>query len=165
MSNVAIQAAEIARIAALLEPLCDDDDTLFADMIEGETDLFEIVGRLHSRIAGDEELLAGIAERQANLAERKKRIADRIAVGKAAIGQFLRAAKLPKVELAEATYSVRDGKPKLEIVNEDAVPEQFCTLIRKPIKAEINAAFADADELPNWLVREQARDVVTKRDK
>lgn len=160
-----VQMAEIARIADQLATLCEDDERLFADMLDGETDLFAIVGKLHDQIASDSELVTGITERQSKLAERKARLSNRIDATKAAIGQFLRAAKLPKIELAEATYSVRDGKPKLEVVSNDAVPDQFCTLVRKPLKTEINAAFADSDELPNWLVRSPARDVVTKRDK
>lgn len=160
-----VQLAEVARIAEQLAVLCDDDERLFADMIEGETDLYKIVGRLHGQIASDTELLTGITTRQAELSERKRRLSDRVTATKCAIGQFLRAAKLAKIELPEATYSVRDGKPKLEVVSEDAVPEQFCTLIRKPVKAAINEAFADADDLPNWLVREPARDVVTARTK
>lgn len=160
-----VQLSEVARIAEQLAVLCDDDERLFADMIEGETDLYKIVGRLHGQIASDTELLTGISTRQAELAERKRRLSDRVTATKCAIGQFLRAAKLAKIELPEATYSVRDGKPKLEVVSEDAVPEQFCTLIRKPVKAAINEAFADADDLPNWLVREPARDVVTARTK
>lgn len=165
MSNYAIQAAEVARISDLIAPMCGDDDTLFADMVEGETDLHAIVGRIHSQIARDEEMLTGIVERQANLAERKKRIADRVTASKAAIGMFLRAAKLPKVELPEATYSVRDGKPGLRIVDAEAVPSDLQKVKTEPDKTAINAAFADAADLPNWLVREPARDVVTMRTK
>jgi hypothetical protein len=78
---------------------------------------------------------------------------------------ILRAAMIPKIELPEATYSVRDGKSSLKIVDVDAVPEAYCTMVRQPVKAAINEAFADASELPNWLVREAARDVVTARTK
>lgn len=160
-----IQLAEVARIAEQLAVLCDDDERLFADMMEGESNVHSIIGKLHQQLARDGELVAGITERQADLAERKRRLTDRQVATKAAIGQFLRAAQLAKIELAEATYSVRDGKPKLDVVNDDAVPEEYCTLIRKPVKAAINEAFAAADELPNWLVREPARDVVTARTK
>lgn len=160
-----VQLAEVARIAEQLAILCDDDERLFADMIEGETDLYKIVGRLHNQIANDEELLVGITARQTELAERKRRLTDRKTVTKAAIGQFMRAAKVAKLELPEATYSVRDGKPKLEIVSADAVPEDFRKVKTEPDKTAINEAFADADDLPNWLVREPARDVVTARTK
>jgi hypothetical protein len=163
--NAGIQLAEINRIAAELDTLCGDDELLFADMLHGETDLFEIVGKLHQRLAADQELVAGISERQAELVERKRRLMARIDATKATVGKFLRAAKLPKLELPEATYSVRDGKPKLEIVNADAVPEDLTRIKREPDKTAINAAFADADDLPNWLVRIGATDIITVRTK
>lgn len=160
-----VQVAEIARIAEQLAVLCDDDERLFADMLEGETNLYGIVGRLHNQIASDGELITGIAERQADLAERKRRLSDRVTATKSAIGQFLRAAQLTKIELPEATYSVRDGKPGLRVVDPEAVPAELCRTKIEPDKSAINEAFAAADDLPNWLVREPARDVVTARTK
>lgn len=163
--NVQVQLAEIARIAGQLETLCDDDERLFSDMLEGETDLFRIVGKLHQQLATDSELIAGITARQSDLSDRKRRLADRTTATKAAIGQFLRASKLPKIELAEATYSVRDGKSGLRIVDPEAVPGEYQKIKTEPDKTAINTAFSDAAELPNWLVREPARDVVTARTK
>lgn len=163
--NHAIQLAEVSRIAEQLAVLCDDDERLFADMLEGETNLHEIVGKLHEQIATDSELIAGITQRQSELAERKRRLTDRVTATKAGVGKFLRAAMQSKIELAEATYSVRDGKPKLEIVNAEAVPVELCRTKTEPDKPKINEAFAEATELPNWLVREAARDVVTMRTK
>ncbi len=163
--NAYIELLEIARIADQLSVLCDDDDRLFLDMLEGETSLHSIIFKLHNQIALDEELVTGISERQTSLAERKRRLTDRIAASKAAIGQFLRAAHLPKIELDEATYSVRAGKPGLRIVDPEAVPPIYCRTKVEPDKPAINAAYEDKTELPNWLVREQAKDVVTARTK
>lgn len=163
--NAAVQLAEIQRIATELDTLCGDDELLFLDMLEGETDLHGIIGRLHQRLAADQELVAGITERAADLAERKKRLSARIDATKAALGKFLRAAKLPKIEIAEATISVRDGKPNLEVVNPDAVPEALTRIRREPDKTAINAAYADADSLPNWLARTEATDIITVRTK
>jgi len=160
-----IKLAEIARVAELLGPLCDEDDALFHDMMEAESDLFAIVARLHAQIARDEEMLTGIAERQANLAERKRRIAERVIATKAAVGQFLRAAGLTKIELPEASYSVRDGKPKLEIVDPAAVPPEFQRMKPEPDKTKINEAFENVEALPNWLIRDLPKDVVTARKK
>lgn len=161
--NVQIQLAEINRIAEQLAVLCDDDERLFADMLEGCSDLHEIVSKLHNQYASDGELVTGITERQAELAERKRRLTDRQAATKAAIGKFLRAAMLAKIELPEATYSVRDGKPKLEIVNAEAVPDEYQRIKTEPDKPKINDAFGDAAELPNWLTRHPATDIVTQR--
>lgn len=163
--NLYIQATEIARIADQLALLCEDDERLYADMLEGETDLFRIVGKLHQQLASDSELIAGITARQSDLGDRKRRLADRTIATKAAIGQFLRAAMLPKIELAEATYSVRDGKPSLRIVDPEAVPSEYLKTKPEPDKTAINKAFDDADELPNWLVRDLPKDVVTARTK
>lgn len=163
--NHAIQLAEVSRIAEQLAVLCDDDERLFADMLEGSTNLHEIVGKLHSQIASDGELIVGIGERMADLGERKRRLVDRVTAAKAAVGKFLRAAQLPKIELAEATYSVRDGKPSLRIVDPDAVPSELLRVKYEPDKAAINETWADESELPNWLTREPGRDVVTARTK
>lgn len=163
--NTPIQMAEIRRIAEQLDILCGDDEQCFADMLALETDVYEIVGKLHVQHASDGELVTGITERQSELAERKRRLTDRQAATKAAIGQFMRAAMLTKIELAEATYSVRPGKPTLRVVDPDAVPQPYCRTKVEPDKPAINAAYEDAAELPNWLVREAAVDVVTKRSK
>lgn len=165
MTNYAIRRAEIERAAEMLAPYCDGDERLFADMLEGETDLYGIVGQLHEQIARDEEMLEGISLREADLKKRKQRLQDRSIAAKGIIGSFLRAAGLKKLELPEATYSVREGKPKLRIIDPDAVPTDLCRIKHEPDKTAINERFVESDALPNWLAREPARDVVTLRTK
>lgn len=161
--NHQVQMGEIARIAEQLSILCDDDEQLFHDMLQGESDIDRIVQRIFDQMARDEEILAGIKQRQDAIAERKQRITARVAASKAAIGQFLRAGQLTKLELAEATFSVRDGKPSLRVLDPDAVPADYQRVKAEPDKPAINDAFKDADTLPNWLARDPARDVVTIR--
>lgn len=161
--NLSIQAAEIARIAEMLAPMCDSDEVLFHDMMTAESPIDRVISRIHETIARDGEMLAGIKERKDALAEREQRLKSRVATGKSAIGQLLRAASLPKLELPEITYSVRDGKPGLQVISDDAVPDGFCTFKRMPDKRAINEAYEGADNLPNWLVRTPAKDVVTGR--
>ena len=161
--NIPLQRAEIARIAEQLVMLCGDDEGLFHDMITGETDIDRIVARIHEQVERDGEMLVGIAARQATLAERKARITARVAASKAAIGKFLRAGMLPKLELPDVTYSVRDSKPALRIVDPAAVPVEYTRSKVEPDKTAINAAFGDADKLPNWLIRDVPQDVVTAR--
>lgn len=163
--NPDILRAEIARTAEYLAPYCDGDEQLFLDMLEGETDLFRIVGRIHEQTARDDEMLVGIAAREANLKERKQRIGERVKASKAVIGKFLRAAQLARLELPEVTYSVRDGKPSLVVTDADAVPDEYRRVKSEPDKTAINETFAQVEALPNWLVREPARDVVTARTK
>jgi hypothetical protein len=163
--NAHIGLCALAREAEGLDTLCGGDERLFHDMILGETNIDRIVLRIHEQVARDDEMLVGIAERQRVLAERKKRIEARRDGGKALIGKALRIARLPKLELPEVTYSVRDGKPSLEVVDADAVPDEFCAMKRAPNKSVINAIYAGSINLPNWLVRREATDIVTGRTK
>lgn len=156
---------ELARIAAELDVLCDNDEALFADMMEGETDVHAYVQKLHDSRSEDQERIVGIKARMDELTARKQRYEVREAATKAAIGKVLRVTLLPKIELPEATYSVRDGKPTLKVVDPEAVPDELQRVKREPDKPKINEKFADAADLPNWLVREPARDVVTARTK
>jgi hypothetical protein len=165
--NVHIDLSHIAQAADQLDMLLggDDDERLFHDMLVGETDIDHMVLRVHEQIASDEEMLVGITQREASLNERKQRIAARKDAAKALIGKILRAGHLLKLELPEVTYSVRDGKPSLRVVDPDAVPDAWQRIKREPDKAAINKDWTAAETLPNWLVREPARDVVTARTK
>jgi hypothetical protein len=161
-----LDLSHLARVADELDTLLGgDDERLFHDMITGETDIDHIARRVWEHVARDAEILAGIGERQNSLKDRKARIEARYDAGKAFIGKLLRAAHLPKLELPEVTLSVRDGKPSLKVVDPLAVPLNLCRQKAEPDKAAINEKFAAETSLPNWLVREAARDVVTARTK
>jgi hypothetical protein len=97
--------------------------------------------------------------------DRQRRIEARRDGAKALIGRVLRVGHLTKLELPEVTLSVRDGKPGLKVVDPEAVPAEFCRIKTEPDKAAINETYAQSDALPNWLVREPARDVITARTK
>jgi hypothetical protein len=161
--NSPVKMAEIARIRDEMRELCGDDDDLFMDMMEGESDIFAIASRIHEQIARDNEMLVGIKARIDTIKGREERVKNRASAGKAALGALMRAGGLTKLELPEVTYSVRLGKPGIEIVDPDAVPDEYCDFKRVPRKADINAAFDPSGELPNWLTRKEARDVVTGR--
>lgn len=163
--NAHFDLGRLSQAAEALDTLCGDDERLFADMMLGETDIDHVVRRIHEQRARDEEMLAGIKERKAALLERERRIAARADGAKALIGKVLRVARMTKLELPEVTYSVRDGKPALKVVDPEAVPDIFLRFKSEPDKAAINEAFADASELPNWIVREPASDIITARTK
>lgn len=160
-----LDLSQIARAAEMLNGLCGDDEQCFSDMLVGETDIDRIVLRIHEQVARDEEILVGIGERKASIAEREGRIKARKDAGRTLIGKILRVGLLAKLELPEVTYSVRDGKPGLKVVDPAAVPEEFQRWKAEPDKPKINETYADKSNLPNWLVREVARDVVTARTK
>lgn len=161
--NFPLTRAQIDAMAAQIAPMCDGDEQLLQDMLEGETDLISVATRIHEQIARDNEMLEGIKLRKAAIAERESRIKARAERFKEQIGILLRVARLSKLELPEVTYSVRDGKAKLTIVDPEAVPADFCRIRTEPDKALINESFADTETLPNWLVWKEPHDIVTAR--
>ena len=165
MSVSPIKLNEIARIAVLLEAMCDGDEILFADMMEAEAPAHDIIARIADMIAEDTIMRVGIDLRIDDLSQRQARFEQRINAGKKAIGMVLRAANLPKVILPEATWSVRDGKAKLVVTDPEAVPFDMTRVKQEPDKTAINAAYEHAEALPNWLAREPATDIITQRSK
>lgn len=164
--NARFDLSRIALVADELDKLLGgDDERLFHDMLMGESDIDHVVGRIHEQVARDEEMLIGIGVRKAALVERQDRIERRVEAGRNLIGKVLRAGRLTKLELPEVTYFIRDGKPTLKVVDPDAVPEDFQRVKAEPDKPKINEHFAQLSELPNWLVREPARDVISARTK
>ena len=160
-----IKLNEIARIAELLGAMCDGDEILFADMMEGEAPAHDIIARIADMIAEDTIMRVGIDLRIDDLCQRRARFEQRINAGKKAIGMVLRAAGLPKVILPEATWSVRDGKARLVVIDPEAVPFDMTRVKQEPDKTAINAAYENAAALPNWLAREPATDIITQRSK
>lgn len=116
------QAAKALResVSAL-----DGDDTLLADMIEGETGLFEIIDRLLQRISDNRAMVEGTVAEEARLYERRVRYEKRVASDRALIEQAMMIADLPKVERPSATLSLTTRAPSAVIDTEADIPAEF----------------------------------------
>src|SRR5262245_8580308 len=108
------------QIANLLvmHPELAEDDVLRADMVEGSTDAHEFLSSLTRKIGEDEAAAAGLEEYRHDLLVRKARLEHRAEVLRALAFKVMQAADLKKVELPEATLSVRNGTPKVIITDE-----------------------------------------------
>lgn len=130
------------EIAALLtaHPELEQDEILRADSIEGETSAFEFLSRIIRIIGGTQSLANGTADYIGELHERKARLERREASLRSLIFKVMNTADLKKVELPEATLSIRAGQPKVVIVNENEIPSEFFHIKREPDKTLIKAA-------------------------
>lgn len=139
-----------SRIEALLNahPELADDDELRAGMIEGETDLHNILSRLvrlrNERLAYAE----GIDSYVGSLSERKARMLRGADMLKKLIFELMDAGALRKVPLPEATISVSAGRNSVEIVDAGELPQGYFTTVRQPDKPAIKAALEKGEAIP-----------------
>lgn len=158
-----LTAQQVAAIVAMLPD--DDDDQLRADMLEAETNLYEFASKLLASNEDDEGVVNALADQIDDRKARQERAKHRIAARREMLQALMDIAGIDKLALPEATVTKRDGKPKLVVVNDDAVPDEFQAIKKSPDKKAINTAFEHRDDLPNWLVREPAGVVLTVRRK
>lgn len=103
-----------------------DDDELLADMVEGETELFEAIDRLLQRMLDTRVMVTGIERAEEQLFERRRRFEKRVEADKALIEQALMVADInTKVERPLATFFLSKRQPKVEISTEADIPAEF----------------------------------------
>ena len=57
-------------------------------------------------------------------------------------------AELKRAELPEATLSVRSGQPKVLIINEQEIPDEYMRIKKEPDKTRIKAALSGNQNVP-----------------
>lgn len=144
--------AQIVRkqILALvaLNPELEEDATLLADMVEGETDLNRILEKLVSERRDAETLSSAIKEREGDLYERRKRMERKADGVKKIMLQLMEAAQQDKITLPEATLSITKPRTSVEIIDIDALPQGFFRTERKALSSEIKAALEGGERIP-----------------
>ncbi len=102
-----------------------DDVELIADMIEGETDLNEMIGAVFLSIDEDEILVTGIDARTLELSDRKLRLKKRIDAKRASIEQAMSIGEIKKIEAATFTLSLKKVAAGLVINDESIIPTAY----------------------------------------
>ena len=126
-----------------------EDDALVADMLEGETDLHEVIGRLLEAEAEADAFAAACKALAARYAERAAQQAARQEATRGALERLMRAVGLPKIQHAAATISFRTvpAGVRFDGAVED-LPDDLVRTIRKPDAAAIKAAVASGRNVP-----------------
>ena len=76
--------------------------------------------------------------------------------------QLLQAARLKKLELPEATLSVKLGVPRVFISDEAALPDEFWRVKREPDRQKIKQALSELKPVPGATLT-NAEDVLAVR--
>ena len=142
--DVTVLEREFADLLAAYPELAEDD-TLRADTIEGETDYHAVLARIVAVERDADSMAKAITERARDLAGRKARHERKKEAMRVLLFRLLKAAGLPKVTLPEATVSIGRKAAAVEIIDEDALPDNVVRIVRTPDKTAIKEALALGD--------------------
>jgi hypothetical protein len=162
--DVDIVREEVRQTVAYLRaqfPDLQDDERAWMDTLEGETSIVEVANRIVERIGDCETLAEALKERIGGMIIRKGRLESQADGLRGGLVILMGEAGLKKLELAEATVSVRDVKPKLIVTDETLIPEALCKVVRKPDMTAIRAA-AEQGNVPGTAL-DNGRSSVTIR--
>ena len=121
----------------LTYPELEEDGQLRADVIEGETDFHELLRQIERRRQEACSLAGALATNIAELEIRRGRFERREQAMRDLAFKLMSVAEVRKVEMPEATYSVRNVPPSVVIVEEKDLPDDACKFVRKPDKTKI----------------------------
>jgi hypothetical protein len=139
---------QIGNLRVSYPELVEDDDAWLL-AIESETDLDKMLTAIVRQIEDTKALLDGTAERLADLQARKLRFARRVESLRTLAFKMLDAAGMKKLELPEATLSVRAGQPRL-IGDNANLPDELCIISREPDRTKIKDALKAGQEVPGF---------------
>lgn len=97
----------------IVHPELLEDDDAWLSSLESETDFNEILTTIVRRIEDTKALVIGTKDRFEELKSRKDRFEHRIETLRELAFKIMHSADLAKVELPEATLSLRAGQPQL----------------------------------------------------
>lgn len=138
------------QITALLlaNPELADDEVLREDMIIGETITDEFIAKILRNIGATRALMNGTSEYVRELKDRIERLERRELALRSLIQNVLTSADLQKIELPEGTVSLRYSPPKVIIVDEQELPQEFWRIRKEPDKQRIGTALKAREHVP-----------------
>jgi len=142
----------ISNLKVSYPELLEDDEAWLATL-ESETDFNEILTTIIRRIEDTKALVIGTKDRFEELKARKDRFEHRVETLRELAFKIMQAAELPKLELPEATLSIRKGSPQL-IGDADAetLLPQFRRVSVAPDRKAIKDALEAGQTVPGYTL-------------
>lgn len=135
----------------LIHPEILEDDEAWLATLESETDFNEILTTIVRRIDDTKALVIGTKDRFEELKARKDRFEHRIETLRNLVFKIMQAADLAKVELPEATLSLRAGTPQLVgDADPDTLPNSLCKFSRDLNRTAIKEALKTGETVPGF---------------
>jgi hypothetical protein len=137
-------------LAALYEtnPELKLDDDFKSDVLEGSTDLLEIINKLLFDLILTESYIDSIKLTRARIEQREKKLKGRQEVIRSIIRRLLEAAELRKINVPNGTASLTSKPQSVEIVDEGLLPDEFFRITKSPNKTLIGERLKAGEDVP-----------------
>lgn len=118
-----IEAARV--LLANFSDILGDDIEARADAVEGQTELLEAIERSLMRVAEIEAMETGLGTLMENLKTRQARLGKQKENLRTALAIALEVSERKRLETAVGTVTLKPVPPKVEIIDEAAIPARF----------------------------------------
>lgn len=161
-----LDTLHIQRVADTIRDMLGDDfdEQTFADTLEGETDVMEVLGWLIKQRGEADAFAEACKEHAKEYANRAARLAIKSQAMTRAMGDILDAVGERKLAHPLGTVSRTKGRENVRIIDEAEIPSQLCKVVSSPDKAAIKAQL-QAGELVPGAIMETSPDGVSLRVK
>jgi len=142
---------EITNLLAAVyqsNPELKSDDDFKLDILEGSTDLLEIVDKLMINLSLTEGYVEGIKITRARIDARSVRLKNKSDVIRSIIRRLLEAAEMRKFTVPHGTASLTAKPQNVEIVDEGLLPEEFFRITKSPNKTLIGEKLKAGEDVP-----------------
>lgn len=132
-------------------PALAEDDQAWQMSLESETDLHNMLTNIVRQIDDAKALVIGTKDRFEELNARKKRFEHRIEALRDLAFKLMQSADVAKLELPEATLSLRAGTQQLMGEADPAtLPDELCKISRDPDRTKIKDALKTGQTVPGY---------------
>lgn len=146
-ANVQFLNQQIDALVLEYPELADDVD-FRRDVFEGQTSIDYVLSKLVETSLDAATMADAVKARKMELGERQARFERKDEATRKLILSVMERAELPKIQLTEATLSMRQLPPSPIVTDATALPEDCIKLERKPVMAAIKAAIEAGREVP-----------------
>ncbi|MBR0882441.1 uncharacterized protein (UPF0335 family) [Bradyrhizobium japonicum] len=142
-------------------PEIAEDEVLRADMLDGETQISDVLTHLIREGEDAKAMKEATKARQDDLKARAQRFERRVEFTRDLMLAILDAANLRKLELPEGTIFLRNNPQQIvgEVIP-DALPDDLVKIERKPDRTKIKDALKAGRELPGLALSNSPPSVV-----
>lgn len=144
--------AEAKRLKDWILRQGEDDPEMIRDMIEGETDLFQIRDWAIKKYLDEQAFAEAIKGRCEALSDRKKASEARAEKMRLILTDIMNVTGEKSYRGPEATVSVRASSPKLIVTDENLIPDEYWKLKKEVSKTALNEASEKGIEIPGTAI-------------